>query len=118
MKTFTEHALLDKAQRMPPEYVADVYAQAARVADGVVHMEDRAYEALHSKYRNMEMQVSLPIAQARAEICRTCLQSRGVTWRPEERFAVVTVSCAACGCGGLSLLHGSCVLGKWPANDR
>jgi len=117
MKTFTEQALLDKAQRMPPEYLAEVYAHASRVADGLVHMEDHAYDAVRSKYHKLEMEVSLPIAQARAEICRTCPQSRGVTWRPDERFPVVTVSCAACGCGGLSLLHGSCALGKWPSNE-
>jgi len=116
MKTFTEQSLLEKARRMPPEYLADVYAQAKRVADGLVHMDDHAYEAVRSKYRKVEMQVSLPIAQARAEICRTCSQSRGVTWQPEDRFPVLTVSCAACGCGGLSLLNGSCMQGKWPAN--
>ena len=117
MKTFTEQALLDKTRRMPPEYLADVYAHAARVAESVVHMEDHAYEAVRSKYRNLEIQVGLPIAQARAEICRSCSQSRGVTWRPEDHFPVVTVSCAACGCGGLSLLHGSCVLGSWSTKN-
>ena len=114
MRTFSIEALEAKARRMPPEYLAEVYAQAARVADGVVHMEDQAYDAVRSKYRDLEMRVSLPVAQARAEVCRTCSQSRGVTWQPEARFPVVTVSCAACGCGGLSLLHGSCVGGKWP----
>ena len=113
MRTFSIEALEAKARRMPPEYLAEVYARASRVADGVVHMEDQAYDAVRNKYRNLEMQVSLPIAQARAEICRTCSQSRGVTWRPDDRYPVVTVSCAACGCGGLGLLHGSCVLGKW-----
>mgnify|MGYP003345500473 CR=1 FL=1 len=116
MRTFTEQALLAKAKRMPPKYLAEVYAHASRVADGVVHMEDQAYEAVRSKYRKIELQINLPIAQARAEICRSCSHSSGVTWRPDDRFPVVTVSCAACGCGGLSLLNGSCVQGKWPLN--
>ena len=63
MKTFTEQALLAKANRMPPEYLADVYSHAVRVAEGVVHMEDQAYEVVRSKYRSIELLVSLPIAQ-------------------------------------------------------
>lgn len=52
-------------------------------------------------------------ADARAAICDRCDETQGIT-RERNGFPVHTVKCKACGCGGLSLVHGSCPKGLWP----
>lgn len=42
----------------------------------------------------------------RKSACSGCEHNGGLT--------AVTVRCAGCGCAGLSLLNGTCKMGKWP----
>lgn len=51
--------------------------------------------------------------ERRLAVCESCQHSRGVT-RLAGRFAVYSVSCDLCGCGGLKAEVGPCPANKWP----
>ncbi|MFN3167912.1 MAG: hypothetical protein ACE37H_12710 [Phycisphaeraceae bacterium] len=44
--------------------------------------------------------------EARRRVCAPCSQN--------QKLSVVSVKCEACGCAGVSLIHGRCKLRKWP----
>lgn len=46
----------------------------------------------------------------RLPICAPCTEN--------DRLTELVVHCKACGCGAVSLLHGSCKLNKWPAANQ
>lgn len=46
------------------------------------------------------------VVEQRKKRCGPCSQN--------EKLGVVTVQCKACGCAGVSLIHGRCKLRKWP----
>ena len=111
---FTEKDLLEKAKTMPPEYLVEVYAAANRVHGGMVYMEEQAYNDLRTKFQNNKGNPGTTKAKLRAEICNGCSDCKMVSWNPEAKFPLMTVSCKACGCGGLSLVSGTCPKQKWP----
>lgn len=45
------------------------------------------------------------LVRARRERCEGCTENEGLS--------TVTVRCRGCGCAGLSLVHGTCKLGRW-----
>ena len=47
------------------------------------------------------------VVEQRKARCGPCSQN--------QKLGVVTVQCKACGCAGVSLIHGRCKLRKWPA---
>ena len=51
------------------------------------------------------------LVESRRRHCKPCSQNR--------KLSVVSVQCQACGCAGVSLIHGRCKLRKWPPDrDR
>ena len=62
--------------------------------------------------RNAEYLLSLltpaqrELVEARRSHCEPCSQNK--------KLSIVSVQCDACGCAGVSLIHGRCKLRKWP----
>lgn len=73
-------------------------------------MDDQASNAAGDAQKKHLLSILTPaqndLVEKRRACCEACRLSQGVT--------VLTVRCDACGCAGVSLVHGRCKLYKWP----
>lgn len=129
-------------KRNPPEYQAEVESlSVGKDEQGRLILPVASFNQLRAKYARYRnppwagddfpdarqkaapkppTALQLADADRRAAVCRTCDKVKLRNGQPDIRltikgFPVHTVGCQDCGCQALSLIHGKCPLGKWPA---